>query len=99
MLVIAQKDLAVNDGRFDPGRLLLQTARAARQIVFQGWHLRSNGGRIKNDHIRVIAFAQQAAASQTPEGREVEGNLANRLFERERLAFAYPVAQQMRLDR
>src|ERR1700682_264013 len=50
MFVIAQEDFAVDHGRHQTGRLLLEAARPGRQIVIEVWHHRRDLVRIEDDH-------------------------------------------------
>jgi hypothetical protein len=63
---VAQQDLAGHDRGIDAGRRLPQAGRTSREVVFEGRQVRTDGLRIEDDNVSVVALAQQ-----TPLGEAV----------------------------
>src|SRR5262249_29068329 len=94
-LAVLQSHLPVDDGGGDSLGLLHESAGAAGQIGLHRRHRRTHATLVEHHEVRPVARAHEPAVVDLPGRRVVEGELAHRFLERERLALTHPVAQEM----
>src|SRR5215472_18715919 len=96
MLAVLVEHLAVDQSVLDSLRWHHEPAPSTRQIAL---HLGPLGGThrplIENGHIGGKASIEPAAVLQSEEVRRFGGDSLDRLLQRERLALAYPCAEQV----
>src|SRR5208282_2866851 len=96
MLAPLVEDVAVDDGVFDSLRGHYESAASARQIVL---HPRALGGAdralIEDGDIGGQTDLEPSAILDAEKVRGLRGDALDRLFQRHRLAFAHPGAEQI----
>ena len=99
MFVVLEEHLAGDHRVPDAVRHLLEALRSAGQIVHHFRHARTHGVRIEYDEIGVHPLTQQPAVVHAPVRGGDGGQLPDGFLQRHRLPLAYPVAEQVRLQR
>ncbi len=99
MLTVAEQTLPGDDGGGDAVSALHEALGAGGKIVDHPGQSGTHARGVDDVEIGHEALAQKPAVEKAPGAGRLEAELPNRLLERDGLAVAHPVGQQMRGNR
>ena len=98
-LSVPERDLAGDNGRGETLGSLRKSHASSRKIIHDLGHAGGDGLGIENVKVREQSFAKQAAVREAPGLCRLKCQHAYALLEGEGACVAYPMSEQMCLDR